>query len=38
MMPLGKRGGVQVIRMEVELVLKASIIIGALGAGGGGGN
>ena len=32
MMPLGRRGGVQMIRMEVELVLKAPIIIGAEGA------
>ena len=32
MMPLEKRGGVQMISMEVELVLKAPIIIGAEGA------
>ena len=36
MMPLGERGGVQETAMEVELVLMASIIIGAEGAGGGG--
>ena len=34
MLPLGKRGGAQMMHMEVELVLMASIIIGAEGAGG----
>ena len=33
MLPLGEVGGVHVTEMEVELVLKASVIEGADGAG-----